>query len=78
MIFSAGLNRRVRFVVLGLFVVAASWLIVRGEQKVDASAQGPTTTFTGAPGRDVFSFLHQSLSAYFADQAPPQLLPDST
>jgi transposase len=29
-------------------------------------------------GRDVFSFLHESLSAYFADQVPPQLLPDST
>jgi transposase len=29
-------------------------------------------------GRNVFTFLHESLSAYFAGQPTPQLLPDST
>jgi transposase len=29
-------------------------------------------------GRNVFEFLHDSISAYFADQPNPQLLPDST
>jgi transposase len=29
-------------------------------------------------GRNVFEFLHGSISAYFADQPPPTLLPDST
>jgi transposase len=29
-------------------------------------------------GRSVFSFLHESISAYFADQPNPSLLPDST
>jgi transposase len=29
-------------------------------------------------GRNVFTFLHESLSAYFADQPTPSLLPDSS
>jgi transposase len=29
-------------------------------------------------GRNVFAFLHESLSAYFADQPTPSLLPDSS
>jgi transposase len=29
-------------------------------------------------GRSVFTFLHDSLSAYFADERPPDLLPNST
>lgn len=29
-------------------------------------------------GRSVFDFLHDSLSAYFGDQPPPSLLPDTT
>lgn len=29
-------------------------------------------------GRSVFTFLHDSLSAYFADERPPELLPNTT
>jgi hypothetical protein len=29
-------------------------------------------------GRSVFTFLQESLAAYFADQPPPDLLPDTT
>jgi transposase len=28
-------------------------------------------------GRSVFEFLHESITAYFAGQPPPELLPDS-
>jgi hypothetical protein len=29
-------------------------------------------------GRSVFTFLHESISAYFAEQPTPSLLPNST
>ncbi|MEO6392381.1 MAG: choice-of-anchor V domain-containing protein [Pyrinomonadaceae bacterium] len=59
---SMGFSRRLRFIVLGAFVVAAGWVVWSGEQKVGASAMGPTTTFTGAPGEGNCTACHNDFA----------------
>lgn len=68
-------EQAIRFVVIDRKVTQGS----RGEKGQRWLERIWTVLATCAQtGRDVFGFLQESLSALFASQAPPHLLPDST